>query len=59
MVPSVTEARARGVLNAAYSPELPNRVSSGPDGREDLFDAIIWCTGFQASPSATWRAGAS
>jgi len=55
MVPSVKEARARGVLNAEpYSPELPNRVSSGPMCREEPVDAIIWVHGVQAPRFSTW-----
>ncbi|PKF22783.1 ArsO family NAD(P)H-dependent flavin-containing monooxygenase [Pseudomonas hunanensis] len=50
MVPSVKEARARGVLNA--EPLFSRLTESGvvwPNGREEPVDAVIWCTGFRPS----------
>jgi putative flavoprotein involved in K+ transport len=50
MVPSVKEARGRGVL--APQPLFERLVSDGavwPDGRLERLDAIIWCTGFHAA----------
>ncbi|NID11110.1 ArsO family NAD(P)H-dependent flavin-containing monooxygenase [Fibrivirga algicola] len=56
MVPAVKEARDRGVLKAVrpfesftltgvrWADSSPN---GAPIGREEAFDAIIWCTGFQ------------
>lgn len=50
MVPPVKEARERGVLRSAGPFE---RFTEGgvvwPDGREEPFDAVIWCTGFRPS----------
>lgn len=50
MVPSVREARDRGVLNARPMFECLTR--SGvvwSDGHEEAIDAVIWCTGFRAA----------
>ena len=48
MVPPVKEARERGVLDSAGPFE---RFTGGgvvwPEGREEPFDAVIWCTGFR------------
>jgi cation diffusion facilitator CzcD-associated flavoprotein CzcO len=47
MVPSVKEARSRGVLNSSGSFE--SMYENGvvwSDGRREEFDVIIWCTGF-------------
>lgn len=50
MVPSVREARERGVLHAR---EMFTRMTETgvvwPDGTEEAFDAVIWCTGFRPS----------
>jgi putative flavoprotein involved in K+ transport len=48
MVPSVQEARSRGVLHAVrpFLRLTPTGVV-WPDGRSESIDAIIWCTGFQ------------
>ncbi|WP_330215330.1 ArsO family NAD(P)H-dependent flavin-containing monooxygenase [Pseudomonas sp. AM8] len=50
MVPSVKEARERGVLNAVRPFEFftPNGVV-WRNGDETAIDAIIWCTGFAPS----------
>jgi cation diffusion facilitator CzcD-associated flavoprotein CzcO len=48
MVPSVKEARERGVLQSAGP--FGRFTASGvawPDGREMPADAVIWCTGFR------------
>ncbi|WP_104992369.1 ArsO family NAD(P)H-dependent flavin-containing monooxygenase [Deinococcus sp. NW-56] len=48
MVAGVREARDRGVLRAR---ELFTRMTGTgvvwPDGSEEAFDAVIWCTGFR------------
>ena len=48
MVPPVREARGRGVLESSGPIE---RFTEGrvvwPDGREERFEAVIWCTGFR------------
>ena len=48
MVPSVKEARERGVLESVGPFE---RFTEGgvvwTEGREEPFDAVIWCTGFR------------
>ncbi len=48
MVPSVLDARERGVL---HSDPMPARFTAEgglwEDGRTETFDAIIWCTGFR------------
>jgi putative flavoprotein involved in K+ transport len=50
MVPPVKEARERGVLESVGTFE---RFTRGgvvwPDGREEPFDAVIWCTGFRSA----------
>jgi hypothetical protein len=48
MVPSVKEARARGVLHSVrpFSTFTPDGVRWS-DGRETIVDAVIWCTGFR------------
>lgn len=48
MVPSVKEARARGVLHSVrpFVTFTPDGVR-WPDGRETVVDAVIWCTGFR------------
>jgi putative flavoprotein involved in K+ transport len=48
MVPSVKEARARGVLHSVrpFMSFTPNGVI-WPDGRTTIVDALIWCTGFR------------
>jgi putative flavoprotein involved in K+ transport len=50
MVPSVKEARARGVLHSVrpFVAFTPDGVG-WPDGRETVVDAVIWCTGFRPS----------
>jgi cation diffusion facilitator CzcD-associated flavoprotein CzcO len=48
MVPSVREARARGVLDA--QPPLQRLTDDAvvwPDGRQQHADVIVWCTGFR------------
>ena len=48
MVPPVKEARERGVLRSVRPFE--RFVEEGViwlDGHEELFDAVIWCTGFR------------
>lgn len=48
MVPSVKEARSRGVLHARrpFSAFYNQGVIWG-DGEREAFDAVIWCTGFK------------
>jgi putative flavoprotein involved in K+ transport len=47
MVPSVKEARERGVLHSSGSfNELYEQGVIWADGKKEAFDAIIWCTGF-------------
>jgi putative flavoprotein involved in K+ transport len=48
MVPSVKEARARGVLYSVrpFDAFTPDGVR-WPNGRETVVDAVIWCTGFR------------
>lgn len=48
MVPSVKEARSRGVLHSV--PPFVRFTRRGvvwADGREEAVDAVIWCTGFK------------
>lgn len=48
MVPSVIEARDRGVLQAQGPlAELTSSAAVWPDGSLQDIDAIIWCTGFK------------
>lgn len=48
MVPSVREARSRGVLHAVRPfVRLTQTGVQWADGRSEAFDTIIWCTGFQ------------
>lgn len=47
MVPSVLEARSRGVLKATGQIVSINQTGVvWADGKEEDFDTIIWCTGF-------------
>lgn len=47
MVPSVKEARSRGILTSSGSfSELYEHGVIWADGTKEEFDAIIWCTGF-------------
>lgn len=47
MLPSVKEARARGVLNARLTfKELYEDGVIWPDGKREQFEAVIWCAGF-------------
>ncbi|WP_461003125.1 ArsO family NAD(P)H-dependent flavin-containing monooxygenase [Streptomonospora sediminis] len=48
MVPPVREARDRGALQARpmFAALTPNGAR-WPDGAEEPFDAVIWCTGFR------------
>lgn len=48
MVPSVVDARARGVLQARrpFATFTPHGVQWS-DGTESQIDSVIWCTGFQ------------
>jgi putative flavoprotein involved in K+ transport len=47
MVPSVKEARARGVLhNVRPFESFTSKGVRWADGHETVVDAIIWCTGF-------------
>ncbi|WNM37963.1 hypothetical protein RMN56_22875 [Micromonospora halotolerans] len=64
MVPSVREARDRGVLHSRpMFARLTDRGVRWADGAEQTCDGIIWCTGFQ--PNLThlapllpgWRQG--
>jgi len=50
MVPSVREARDRGVLRSV--PMFTGMTSRGvvwADGREEPVDVVIWCTGYRAA----------
>ncbi|WP_020604170.1 ArsO family NAD(P)H-dependent flavin-containing monooxygenase [Spirosoma spitsbergense] len=48
MVPSVREARSRGVLHAVRPFVGFTQTSvQWADGRSEAFDTIIWCTGFR------------
>jgi cation diffusion facilitator CzcD-associated flavoprotein CzcO len=48
MIPSVKEARARGVLQAVRPFErFTGKGVVWADGREKKVDAVIWCTGFR------------
>jgi putative flavoprotein involved in K+ transport len=48
MVAPVREARGRGVLHAVRPPaRLVPDGAVWPDGREERFDAVVWCTGFR------------
>jgi putative flavoprotein involved in K+ transport len=50
MVPSVREARDRGVLRAVRPfVRMTERGVVWPDGREEAVDAVIWCTGYRAA----------
>src|SRR5690606_22504967 len=47
MVPSVKEARTRGILQAKGSFEkMDEQGVIWPDGEHQVFDVLIWCTGF-------------
>jgi len=47
MVPAVKEARSRGVLKTKGSiSEITQTDVIWEGGEEELFDVIIWCTGF-------------
>lgn len=48
MLDSVREARSRGVLKARrpFARIIPEGVE-WPDGTQERFDAILWCTGFR------------
>ncbi|CAG5007838.1 putative oxidoreductase CzcO [Dyadobacter sp. CECT 9275] len=47
MVPSVRDARARGVLKARETfSEFYEKGVVWPDGTHQQFDVVIWCTGF-------------
>ena len=47
MVPSVQDARARGVLKSGGQIETLDETGViWKNGRKETFDAIIWCTGF-------------
>jgi putative flavoprotein involved in K+ transport len=52
MVPSVKEARARGVLQSVrpFRAFYENGVE-WQDGKKEAFDAVIWCTGFKSALS--------
>ncbi len=48
VVPSVREARGRGVLEARPLPsEITPEGLRWPDGQEQRADVILWCTGFR------------
>ena len=48
MVASVKDARARGVLQAREMfTGLTTDGATWPDGTEEAYDAVIWCTGFR------------
>ena len=48
MVPSVQEARARGVLHAQPPfQRLTHDAVVWADGRQQRADAVVWCTGFR------------
>lgn len=50
MIDSVKEARSRGVLHAkAPFDRFYAHGVVWPDGQEEPFDAVIWCTGFKAA----------
>lgn len=52
MVEPVKEARTRGVLHSVRP--FAGFTATGvvwPDGREEAFDAVLWCTGFRPSLS--------
>jgi putative flavoprotein involved in K+ transport len=50
MIDSVKEARSRGVLKTVRSfSQITTHGVIWPDGREQNFDSIIWCTGFRPS----------
>ncbi|WDM61824.1 ArsO family NAD(P)H-dependent flavin-containing monooxygenase [Stenotrophomonas forensis] len=47
MVPSVRDARERGVLNSIPPPiRFTTTGMEWADGSHRIFDAVIWCTGF-------------
>jgi putative flavoprotein involved in K+ transport len=48
MVESVKEARHRNVLHSVRPFQaFTEKGVTWPDGRDELFDAVIWCTGFR------------
>jgi cation diffusion facilitator CzcD-associated flavoprotein CzcO len=48
MVPPVHDARSRGVLKSRHPfVAMTERGVRWPDGQEEAFDAVIWCTGFR------------
>ncbi|MBO1752956.1 NAD(P)/FAD-dependent oxidoreductase [Actinotalea sp. BY-33] len=48
VVPSVMEARSRGVLQARPLPgEITREGLRWPDGHEEQADVVLWCTGFR------------
>jgi putative flavoprotein involved in K+ transport len=52
MVPSVIEARARGVLQSVRPfRAFYEQGVEWEDGNKEPFDAVIWCTGFKSSLS--------
>lgn len=52
MVPPVKAARDKGILTTLpMFHRLSEKGVIWPDGREELVDAIIWCTGFKAELS--------
>lgn len=55
MVPSVREARDRGVLEAVrpFTEMTPHGVI-WPDGRSEAIDAVIWCTGYRPALAHLW-----
>src|SRR5690606_29978743 len=58
MVPSVRDARARGML-ASRRPfvRMTEYGVRWPDGTEESFDAVIWCTGFRPALGHLRRLG--
>lgn len=52
MIPTVKDARERGVLAAVSTPERLTRTGAvWRDGHEEAFDIVIWCTGFRPALS--------
>ncbi len=52
MIPTVKDARERGVLVAVSTPECLTRTGAvWKDGHEEVFDVVIWCTGFRPALS--------
>lgn len=48
MVPPVKDARERGVLNSVRPfARITTNGTIWPEGESEIFDAIIWCTGFR------------